>query len=71
MGVVGSRALWVSLVQLGAVTTHNSAYVLRRLGRRLGLLGAAARLVATWPLGPVGLGARHIRAIRYAQLRLV
>jgi hypothetical protein len=28
-------------------TAHNSSYVLRRLGRRLGLLGAAARLVAT------------------------
>ncbi len=43
--------------------------MLRRLRRRLGLLGAAARLVATWPLGPVGLGARHIRAIRYAKFR--
>jgi hypothetical protein len=29
------------------VTSYNSAYVHRRLGRRLGLLGAATRLVAT------------------------
>jgi hypothetical protein len=35
----------------------------------LGLRGAAARLVTTWPLALVGLGARHIRAIRYGQLR--
>ena len=39
------------------VTSHNSAYVHRRLGRRLGLHGAAARRSATWPLALVGLGA--------------
>ena len=47
-------------------TSHNSAYVHRRPRGRLGLRGAAARRSATWPLGPVGLGARHIRAERYA-----
>ncbi len=38
-------------------TADNSAYVHRRLGRRLGLRGAAARRSATWPLALVGLGA--------------
>ena len=51
------------------VTSHNSAYVHRRLGRRLGLRGAATRRSATQPLGPVGLGAGHIRAVRYAKFR--
>jgi hypothetical protein len=39
------------------VTSHNSAYVHRRLRGRLGLHGAAARRSATWPLALVGLGA--------------
>jgi hypothetical protein len=52
-------------------TSHNSVYVHRRLGRRLGLRGAATRRSATQPLGPVGLGAGHIRAVRYTQLRKV
>ena len=53
----------------GTGTAHNSTYVLGASGRRLGFLGAAARLVTTWPLALVGLGARHIRAIRYAIFR--
>ena len=39
-------------------TSHNGAYVHRRLGRRLGLRGAAARRSATQPLGPVCYVAR-------------
>jgi hypothetical protein len=49
-------------------TPHNGAYVHRRLGRRLGLCGAAPLRSATQPLGPVGLGAGHIRAVRYVPL---
>jgi hypothetical protein len=50
-------------------TSHNSAYVHRRLRRRLGLRGAATRRSATQPLGPVGRGAGQIRAVRYETLR--
>jgi hypothetical protein len=39
------------------VTSHNSTYVHRRLGRRLGLRGAAARRSATWPFALGGLRA--------------
>ena len=38
-------------------TSYNSAYVHRRLRRRIGLRGAAARRSATWPFGLVGLRA--------------
>ena len=40
-----------------SATAYNSTYVHRRLRRRLGLRGAAARRSATWPLALVGLGA--------------
>ena len=53
-----------------SVTSHNSTYVHRRLGRRLGLRGAAARRSATSAPRPRSAsGPRHIRAIRYGTLR--
>ena len=50
-------------------TAYNGVYVHRRLRRRLGLRGAAARRYATQPLGPVGLRAGRIPAVRYLALR--
>jgi hypothetical protein len=45
------------LLKSNAATAYNSTYVHRRLGRRLGLRGAAARRSATWPFALVGLRA--------------
>jgi hypothetical protein len=51
------RTVVADLRDAFSATAHNSAYVHRRLGRRLGLRGAAARRSATWPFALVGLRA--------------
>jgi hypothetical protein len=47
----------IPLERQDGATADNSAQVHRRLGRRLGLRGAAAHRSATWPFGLVGLRA--------------
>ena len=52
-----SSAVVLNNLQDLSATAYNSTYVHRRLGRRLGLRGAAARRSATWPFALVGLRA--------------